>query len=111
MNAKEELLSKLKDKPKIKCAKIFNGNIWDEEDDRKEITLKVNHIENDWIVFLNNLDFNYDSGYGGQELFGLVWLEDGAWLERFEYDGSEHWVYKDYPKIPDDLIAVNKQFI
>ena len=31
----------------------------------------------------------YNSGFGGQELFGNVWFDDGTWLSREEYDGSE----------------------
>ena len=43
------------------------------------------------------LDFNYDNGYGGQELFGYIWFTDGTWSERREYDGSEWWERKERP--------------
>jgi hypothetical protein len=46
-------------------------------------------------------DVDYDSGYGGQELFGVVVFKDNTWLERFEYDGSEYWDYKETPKRGD----------
>ena len=38
--------------------------------------------------FLNDLNFEYDSGYGGQELYGTVWFKDNTWAGRGEYDGS-----------------------
>jgi hypothetical protein len=51
----------------------------------------------DYLAALPALDFEYDAGYGGQELFGFVVFEDGSWLERGEYDGSEWWAYKKTP--------------
>ena len=47
------------------------------------------------------LDFEYDSGYGGQELYGNIWYTDGTWSERGEYDGSEWWEHKICPPIPN----------
>lgn len=49
---------------------------------------------------LDTLDFTYDNGYGGQELFGYIVFTDGTWLERAEYDGSEWWTYKQIPPRP-----------
>jgi hypothetical protein len=46
------------------------------------------------------LDFEYDNGYGGQELYGTVWLVDETWLSRGEYDGSEWWEHNVLPVIP-----------
>jgi hypothetical protein len=37
-------------------------------------------------------------------LFGTVWLEDGMWMERGEYDGSEWWELMRRPEIPSTLI-------
>jgi hypothetical protein len=50
-----------------------------------------------FLAALPALDFTYDAGYGGQELFGFVVFEDGTWLERGEYDGSEWWEHKQTP--------------
>ena len=47
------------------------------------------------------LDFIYHSSYGGQELFGCVWLKDGSWMTRGEYDGSEWWEHNKRPKHPN----------
>ena len=33
-----------------------------------------------------------------------IWLmEEGTWIERGEYDGSEWWEYRECPSIPDEL--------
>ncbi|WP_283640102.1 hypothetical protein [Mesonia mobilis] len=100
-NAKIELLDQLKNNPKVKCAEIYKGDDWD--DDRTSYLLKCNHSKEDLDRFINSLDFNYDSGYGGQELFGTLWFVDGSWIERGEYDGSEWWEYKTTPEIPKEL--------
>lgn len=101
-NAKEELLNLLEGKAKVKCATITNGNEWDE--DKKDILLKVGYSENEWTEFLKSLNFSYDSGFGGQNLFGTVWLEDGTWCTRGEYDGSEWWEHNQLPEIPSELL-------
>ena len=43
----------------------------------------------------------YDSGFGGQEVADdlVVVLNDGSWLERREYDGSEWFEYFNQPKL------------
>lgn len=43
------------------------------------------------------LDFEYDSGYVGQELNGYIWYADGTWSDRKEYDGSEWWRHQGRP--------------
>lgn len=100
MTAKKELLGVIKKKARIKCAIILNGPEYKKQ---KKYILKVNHSDIDLGNFLDSLDFEYDHGYGSQELFGTVWLEDGTWLERGEYDGSEWWEYKKTPDIPVKL--------
>lgn len=44
---------------------------------------------------------DYDSGFGAQELSGMIAMNDGSWYERGEYDGSEWWVRKRFPKEPN----------
>lgn len=102
MNAKKELLKDIEniDSPII-CALITFG-------DRLiklpiQIKLPMFYTNEQWEKFLEELDFEYEEGYGGQELFGTVWFLDGTWMERGEYDGSEWWEYKTCPKIPGDL--------
>lgn len=85
----------------VKCAIIFLG---DDERTRESFPLKVGYSAEEYSAFINTLsDLYYDSGYGGQELFGCIWYEDGTWSERGEYDGSEWWEYKYRPEIPDTL--------
>ena len=51
-----------------------------------------------WLSKMN--EFNYYSGYGGQELFGTIWLKNGLWMTRGEYDGSEWWILHKRPPLP-----------
>ena len=46
----------------------------------------------------------YYSGYGGQELFGTVWMDNGEYITRGEYYGSEWLNYHRVPKIPNKLM-------
>ena len=107
VNAKTELMEIVESKKKhIKCAYITYGKFNFKADDiiSKEIILKVNYSNEEYETFLKELDFEYDNGYGMQELGGLVWFDDNSWLERREYDGSEWWEYKQYPKIPEKCL-------
>lgn len=57
-----------------------------------------------WADFEKFADFDYDSGYGGNEVAGgLVVVGDDWWLERGEYDGSEWWEFKRLPARPSDV--------
>jgi hypothetical protein len=100
-NAKEEFLHHTAGK-QVKCASVQHGCTYD-DDIPKKYTLKVGYTSKDLDYFLNNLDFCYDNGYGGQELYGTIWYTDGTWSERGEYDGSEWWIYCEVPEIPEDL--------
>ena len=108
-NAKEELLGMLERVDGvIKCAAIKrDAGYWDDDNtytQKEPILLKEGHTPAEYEEFLAKLDFKYDSGYGMQEVDGRVWLvEEGTWLERGEYDGSEWWVYRKCPQIPSDL--------
>jgi hypothetical protein len=70
--------------------------------DLKKHILKIGHSIDNIVNFFDSLYFNYDSSYGRQYLFGTVWFEDGTWLERGEYDGSEWWEHKICPRIPEE---------
>lgn len=54
-------------------------------------------IKGSFDEVVDQLDFDYYAGYGGQELYGLIWYTDGSWSERGEYDGSEWWEHKSRP--------------
>jgi len=107
-NAKEEFISLCKDKTVV-CATIVH-EYWTEGlvspasvQRRTEADLKCNYTPEDFKEFLKYLDFEYDRGFGLQEIFGTVWFEDGTWAERGEYDGAEWWELRERPEIPDHL--------
>jgi hypothetical protein len=104
MNAKEELEKLLYGKAKVKCSLITKGYYYGLHPDNERFELKVNHTEDEFQSFLKSLNFNYDSGYGTQELRGTVWLEDGTWCTRGEYGGSEWWEHNQLPEIPLELL-------
>jgi hypothetical protein len=100
-NAKKELLKELEGKARVKCAWI-NHFIRQKKD--LNIALKVNYTIDEYEAFLKALDFKYDNGYGGQQLSGEIWLDDGTWMERGEYDGSEWWEHRICPDIPEECL-------
>lgn len=83
---------------------ILNNALYDDEPlFSKRAILPENWDNNQWLRFLEDMRFTYDNGFGSQELYGYIWFNDGSWLERAEYDGSEWWEYKTTPEIPDLL--------
>jgi hypothetical protein len=51
-----------------------------------------------WEQFTQLADFEYDDGYGAQEIASdLVVVGTDWWLERHEYDGAERWEHKSLP--------------
>ena len=105
MNAKKELLHLLEEViVDIHCAKVSLYTRYVHGNTSKEALLKVDHTPEERGEFLDGLDFDYDDGYGGQELFGTIWFVDGTYATRAEYDGSEWWEHHKYPEIPDSLL-------
>jgi hypothetical protein len=52
--------------------------------------------------FKVDADKSYDSGYGSAKVNEyLIIAGDDWWLERYEYDGSERWVFKTMPTKTD----------
>ena len=82
INAKEELLGHIQEVGKTV---EFVSIVWES---KCHIALRAKGTLPTVLPFLN---FEYDDGYGAQELFGYVWFTDGSWSERDEYDGSERW--------------------
>jgi hypothetical protein len=102
MNAKKEFLRHIKDR-KVLCA-IISYNDCMYEHRSKRLVLPVSYTQEQYDEFVNSLDFEYDDGYGGQELFGTIWYKDGTWSDRGEYEGSEWWNYQSCPDIPQELL-------
>ena len=104
MNAKDELDGF--NFGEIKCAMISATPNYDfkvDYDGHIDIKLRVGHTKGEFYAFIKSLDFDYDAGYGGQELYGVIWLHNGNWMTRGEYDGSEWWEHNSLPEIPDEL--------
>ena len=114
-NANKELLETLtrcaKKPLQVRCAVIARTKSYNAVDcpayivknankNANIVILKENWNNDDWLTFLEQLDFDYDDGYGQQEIMGCVWFTDGSWLERGEYDGLEWWEFKQIPAIP-----------
>lgn len=98
-NARQEFIEHVEQR-EIKCVTI-KLEPWN--DDSINRILPIGYNDSQFEVFLNSLDFSYDAGYGGQELYGTIWYKDGTWSERGEYDGSEWWAHKSCPEIPTEL--------
>ena len=89
----------------VKCATIDKaGEVFDFEEVAK---LKDGYTPAEYEAFLKLLEFDYDDGYGGQQLDGIIWYNDGTWSSRGEYDGSEWWMYHEIPRIPASLKRSN----
>lgn len=75
---------------------------WDDESDQEQIrhTLFVDFTNAEKEIFLESLNFQYDSGFGTQKVDGTIWFKDGTFSERGEYDGSEWWDYHKAPPAP-----------
>jgi hypothetical protein len=105
MNAKKELLDLLEEVgTDIKCASIPHYDRYRLSSPDRVVRLKVGYTPEEWHEFLSALDFDYDDGFGGQELFGTIWFTDGTYATRGEYDGSEWWEHHECPEIPDTLL-------
>lgn len=98
-NAKQEFIEHIEHR-QVKCA-IIESRI--DYGPKNTYTLRSNHTPAEYDAFLQSLDFDYDAGYGGQELHGIIWYMDGTWSERDEYDGSEWWEHREVPSIPETL--------
>ena len=76
------------------------------EEDILWIGTSVTLVLEGWRGMAELFGFEYDDGYGGTEINeGLMVVGDSWWLERHEYDGSEWWEYKEYPKMPCKLLT------
>lgn len=99
MNAKTEFLNHIGN-IKVLCVRIRVNKC--------EYFLTTGYTKEEWNKFLTDIDLEYDSGYGGQELYGTIWFTNGFWSTRGEYDGSEWWYYHEVPEIPEDLNRIDK---
>jgi hypothetical protein len=80
-NAKEEFLSVVQNQT-VLCAEISYRDCWEHKLPMAEYRLILGHTQDQYNAFIESLDFSYDAGYGGQELFGVIWFKDGSWADR-----------------------------
>lgn len=115
-NAKEEFLEFVGGRD-ILCAMVRI----DYEDVKKGAYLPVDHTQEWYLEFLNNIDLPY-TPYGEEMLDGTIWYKDGSWSSRDgnvrgylgggEYDVDYFWVDhepiipSEIPEIPEDLLGV-----
>jgi hypothetical protein len=99
-NAKQEFI-RATEGTKVIAASITFGHYYNDEDELAASSLlQKGHTQEEYDAFLDSIDVEYHAGYGGQELFGTIWCEDGIWFTRGEYDGSEWWDKHKYPPVP-----------
>lgn len=105
-NAKQEMETffarRLNPKRTLVCAEVTHAKDA-YEDDGCDYNLAADYSEEEYARWLQSLDFEYNAGFGGQELFGTLWFSDDTWAYRGEYDGSEWWMFCERPEIPQDL--------
>lgn len=104
MNAKSEFIQNTNGL-KILCCQI---NVETNNGENIEAKLTTGWCQEEYDEFIKSIDVEYDSGYGGQRLFGTIWFTDGTWFDRGEYDGSEWWHYNICPIIPEGLNRIDK---
>lgn len=110
MNAKAELIAALAALPKglsiiaavVERDPYVGGSV-------NKFTLPKGYTVAQLESFIEALNFEYDNGYGTQELYGTVWLSDGSWLTRHEHDGAEWWEHRFAPPIPPELAGEGPQ--
>jgi hypothetical protein len=76
-NAKAEFLEHTEGS-NILCVEIVTGRDYYDDCDCRRVVLRSGYSEAELERFLQLLDFEYDSCYGGQELYGHIWYKDGT---------------------------------
>lgn len=104
MNAKEEFIKVVGNRT-VLCAEVYKEH-WSMEEDTVYHLLKIDYDDEEYEKFLNAIDFDYDDGYGSQELHGTIWFTNGSYADRGEYDGSEWWDVHTVPDIPEKLMRL-----
>lgn len=110
-NAKDEFIQHIASR-KVLAATITLGYPEYDDDEKEEnykSVLTTGYTGDEYTFFLKSINRAYDSGYGGQMLFGTIWYKDGTWSTRGEYDGSEWWEYHSCPIIPKEIRRIDKE--
>jgi len=103
MNAKDEFIVIIESvDSRVKCAKIEIDSY--DTDITLKALLKLEYTKSEYDKFLEKIDVIYNSDYGTQELFGVIWFENDTWAERNEWGGCESWNIPSLPAVFDELI-------
>jgi hypothetical protein len=106
MNAKQELRNEL-----INISKEVSEILWAAIGNKNKIfKLNPEYTPKELEEFIENLNFEYDNGYGGQELYGIIAFNDNTWFDRYEYDGSESWDYHKFPTFENSLKEISDEY-
>lgn len=100
INAKEELCNHINEDAMMRIPEAIFIDL-----KGKQYLFKPNDGLEGFEIFLEEIDIDYNDGYGGQELYGTIWYRDGTWSERGEYDGAEWWEFKKCPPYPKELLV------
>jgi len=112
-NAKQEFLMHTRQvlasnpEAQILCCTITRDHSSWEEEQKWTYQLTTGFTQEEYNQFLDKLDFMYNSGYGGQELFATIWYKDGTWSTTLY--GSEWYSYQRCPEIPPILKRIDKE--
>lgn len=61
-----------------------------------------------WTDFARLADFEYDDGFGTAEVNVILKIVGSDWwLERYEYDGSECWLFKKKPRCDGEFDSLD----
>jgi hypothetical protein len=102
INAKAEFIEHIKDRSVI----CFDIEYEENYDGRQRFYYNSNiHTLFDLDSILEELNFDYDNGYGHQYIYGKIWYQDGTWSTRYEYDGSETWEHHVCPPLPSPPVT------
>jgi hypothetical protein len=74
------------------------------------IGIKDTAVRATWDEFAELANFDYDNGFGGNEInMNVIVVGDTWWLERHEYDGKEWWEYKEKAMMPDPYFKLEPE--
>jgi hypothetical protein len=102
INAKDELLRHIEGR-KVLVVHVTSN---DEDDEYFDRRVHFGNVRGTLAGVLSWLDFEYDEGYGSQNIRGYIWYADGTWSERTGYDGAECWSHKSRRPLPTGFNAV-----
>jgi hypothetical protein len=107
INAKNEFLEHIKEDTNnstIKCAQITLRV----KSVKVIVNLCVGYTAEDYLIFLESINKNYDNWYSSHSMSGLIWYTNQAtWSSHSCYDGCGWWDFYETPEISPELINKN----